>query len=139
MNLASRSARLLAQIVDSIVAVLPVAGLLLVIFLSPRHFEVAVGIFGVPVLFFSVGYLLFADAMPGGQSCGKRMLGIAVVDRRTGLPCTRWQSFVRNLLLSLLVFLDWIFILGDRRRRLGDIVAGTVVVEAAPIGAAYFG
>jgi uncharacterized RDD family membrane protein YckC len=35
---------------------------------------------------------------------------------------------VRNILLSILGPIDWIFIFGERRQRLGDKAAGTIVV-----------
>jgi uncharacterized RDD family membrane protein YckC len=60
------------------------------------------------------------------------MLDIAVVDRRSGRPCSAGQSFLRNLLLALLGFFDWVFILGERHQRLGDKVAGTIVVDVVP-------
>ena len=52
-----------------------------------------------------------------------------VIDARTGQWCSFWQSFVRNLLLSLLNFIDWIFIFGAKRQRLGDLAASTVVIQ----------
>jgi uncharacterized RDD family membrane protein YckC len=57
------------------------------------------------------------------------MLGMRVIDEKTRQPCTFWQSFVRNLILHLLGPIDWIFIIGERRRRLGDMLAGTIVVK----------
>ncbi len=83
---------------------------------------------GMIALLFSVGYYLFADGLAGGQSIAKRWLGMAVVDARSGAPCTFWQSFVRNLLLAILGPLDWLFIFGGRHQRLGDKAASTIVV-----------
>jgi uncharacterized RDD family membrane protein YckC len=37
---------------------------------------------------------------------------------------------VRNALLAVLSFVDWIFIYGSRQQRLGDMAANTLVVEA---------
>jgi hypothetical protein len=71
----------------------------------------------------------FADALDDGQSIGKRWLGIRVVDDITNAPCTFGQSFIRNLLLAVLGPIDWIFIFGERRQRLGDKAAGTIVVD----------
>ena len=76
-----------------------------------------------------VGYYLLADALPGGQSYGKRMLGMVVLDARTGAPCRVWQALVRNLTLALLGPLDWIFVFGARNQRLGDMAARTIVVR----------
>lgn len=129
MPLASRATRLLAQFLDSLfglIAFIP-AGIFMLVD------ETAGGLALVAAVLFYIGYLLFADALPGGQSMGKRMLGMAVVDHRTYQPCTGGQSFVRNLLLCILGFFDWIFILGGTKRRLGDIVAGTIVISTTPV------
>jgi uncharacterized RDD family membrane protein YckC len=77
---------------------------------------------------FAFLYTLLADGLEGGQSWGKRMVGIRVVSMQTGTPCSFGQSFIRNLLLMILGPIDWIFIFGDRRQRLGDKLAGTIVV-----------
>jgi uncharacterized RDD family membrane protein YckC len=74
-------------------------------------------------------YLLFADGLGKGQSYGKRMVGIAVVNRRTLEYCTFGQSFFRNISLVFLGWLDWIFIVGKDRQRLGDMVARTIVIK----------
>jgi uncharacterized RDD family membrane protein YckC len=52
-----------------------------------------------------------------------------VIDSRNGSPCTFGQSFVRNLLLSILGLIDWLFIFGEKRQRLGDKAATTLVVK----------
>ena len=52
-----------------------------------------------------------------------------VVSATTGAPCTFGQSFVRNI-FTILGPLDWIWIFGERHQRLGDKVAGTIVVIA---------
>ena len=36
---------------------------------------------------------------------------------------------MRNFLLSLLSLIDWIFIIGHNRQRLGDMVASTAVIQ----------
>jgi len=43
----------------------------------------------------AVAYWLLGDSM-GGQSVGKRILGIKVVDYKHGSPCTPLQSLIRN-------------------------------------------
>lgn len=130
MNLASRSERLFAQIVDGLIALLPVAGVGLVVLSVPSLSDLTAGWMFIAAILACASYVIFADALPGGQSIGKRALGIAVVDGATGRPCSVGQSFVRNLLLAILGFFDWIFILGETRRRLGDMAAGTLVVDA---------
>jgi uncharacterized RDD family membrane protein YckC len=67
---------------------------------------------------------------PTYASRTKRVLGMVVLDAKTGAPCRVWQALVRNLTLALLGPLDWLFIFGARHQRLGDMAAGTVVVRA---------
>jgi len=75
-------------------------------------------------------YAVFADGLPGGQSVGKRVLDIAVVDVKSRKPCSYWQSLQRNVLLLLLSGLDVLPAFGQRRQRWGDAVAGTEIVQA---------
>ena len=81
-----------------------------------------------PGLAIQLGYLLFSDGLGEGQSFGKKLVKIAVVDRSTGAPCTYGGSLLRNLVRMLGVF-DWAFALGERRQRLGDKAANTIVVK----------
>ncbi|MGV3517710.1 hypothetical protein [Luteitalea sp.] len=52
------------------------------------------------------------------------------MDATSEAPCSSWQSFVRNLSLLILGVIDWAFIFGKRRQRLGDKLAHTVVIYA---------
>lgn len=79
---------------------------------------VAVGIF----------YFLLSDALPNGQSIGKKLLNIQVVSNRTMNPCSLLQSFLRNITFPLGI-LDWVFIFFGAHRRLGDFIASTIVVK----------
>ena len=99
------------------------AGVILAAWAGLREVGVAIGI----ILFFL--YLLFQDGLRNGQSYGKRIAKTKVIDSRSSLPCTFGQSFIRNLLLSILGFIDWIFIFGEKRQRLGDKAAKTLVVR----------
>jgi uncharacterized RDD family membrane protein YckC len=124
VDLASLPQRLAAQFLDGVVAAVPPVLAFLATFVL--H---AVGIVLIVVAcIFAFLYTLLADGLEGGQSYGKRMVGIRVVSMQTGAPCTFGQSFIRNLLLMILGPIDWIFIFGDRRQRLGDKAAGTIVV-----------
>jgi len=116
---ASRSTRLLGQCVDGFIAGAPV-------FIANLLGQPLVTIIAVVWAFF---YLIFSDGN-AGQSVAKKWLGMRVVDAKTGAPCTYGQSFVRNILLTFLGPIDWIFIFGDRHQRLGDKAAGTIVVVA---------
>lgn len=127
-NLASLSDRLFGQILDSLVAIAAFAAAGVLYVLSPT----LGGLGLVLAILFGIFYILFADGLEGGQSYGKRIVHTACVDATTGAPCTFWQSFIRNLLLTLLGFIDWIFILGKKKQRLGDKAANTIVVKTAP-------
>jgi uncharacterized RDD family membrane protein YckC len=124
LPLASRSNRLLGQLLDGFVGAAPfIAGSVL------SSFSDAAGATLVMAgIAWSIFYYLFADGFPGGQSLGKRWLGTQVIDATPGAPCTFGQSFIRNLLLALLGPIDWLFIFGQRHQRLGDKAAGTIVV-----------
>ena len=130
-SLASPPQRFSAQFIDSIVTLL--------IFIPAALVWPAVELLGVAGFILAAAYLLLADGLPNGQSIGKRVLNIAVIDQRTRKPCTYFQSFVRNFLLALLGIVDWIFILGRKHQRLGDMAANTIVVRlqhsaSAPVG-----
>lgn len=76
-------------------------------------------------------YLLLCDGLPGGQSLGKRLTKIAVVHVTTEKPCNYWQSSVRNFSMVLGV-VDAVLIAGKQRRRLGDYLGRTKVVQKEP-------
>ena len=122
-TLASRVTRLVAQFVDGLIGMVPLI-LAFIVSLITESGSVLI----VAGAVFAVGYYFLADGLEGGQSWAKRWLGVAVVDARTGEPCGFGQSFVRNFMLAILGPLDWVFIFGSEKRRLGDIVAGTQVV-----------
>ena len=73
-------------------------------------------------------YLVFQDGFKNGQSYGKRIVNTKVVHEATGNPCSFLRSFIRNIILPFLGWIDWLFIFGGKRKRLGDILASTVVV-----------
>ena len=121
--LASRGNRLLGQLVDAFVAGVPFYVGVLLGNISSSLAAVTIGLGAL----WSGFYYLFADGFTGGQSLGKKWLGMYVVDEVTGEPCTFWKSFIRNV-LQVLGPLDWIFIFGDKHQRLGDKAAGTIVI-----------
>jgi uncharacterized RDD family membrane protein YckC len=103
---------------------------------------------GLSFVWFVV-YSLLRDSFGRGQSWGKRLLGLGVVEADSGLPCGRKASALRNLpglLLTglgtgaalLLPICGAVFFLGeplavlidDERLRLGDHLARTRVVTA---------
>ncbi|HEX5972565.1 MAG TPA: RDD family protein [Gemmatimonadaceae bacterium] len=125
---ASRLNRLIGQILDGLVAGAPF--IVAAIFASMNRF---IGIvFMIAAFGWSFFYYFFSDGFSGGQSYGKRALGMHVIDAKSGAPCSFGQSFLRNILLAILGPIDWIFIFGERHQRLGDMAAGTVVITETP-------
>lgn len=88
------------------------------------------------VLFLIIsGYFAFFEWIWNGQTPGKRWLKLRVI-REDGRPVTFWEASVRNLLRSI-DMMPWPFysiglisvFLSSRDQRVGDMVAGTVVVR----------
>ena len=123
-DLASLPQRLAGQFLDGLVAMAPVIVAFMITVVMQRTGIVLI----VVACIFAFLYHLLADGLDGGQSIGKRLVGIRVVSAETGAPCTFGQSFIRNFLLAILGPIDWIFIFGERRQRLGDKAAGTIVI-----------
>lgn len=126
--------RLLAQLIDSAVAivVLVIAGLLAALFSNVS--SAISGLIFLVGLLFALFYILCADALKGGQSYGKRAMKICVVDATTGRPCTFLKSLIRNASLSFLGIIDWVFIFMESRQRIGDMLANTIVIRKPQSG-----
>ena len=116
--LAGRGVRLGAQIIDAIIACL-IYGVTLM--LVPGWIDDGLAIIGF------LAYYLLADGLSNGQSLGKRLLDISVIDDDTGRPCDYAKSFLRNATQVVGIF-DWLWIFGAKRKRLGDMLARTSVV-----------
>ena len=114
--LASMGSRFIAQIIDGVVALLLVAPILVI---NPDAVGMTISVYAV--------YLLFQDGLPNGQSIGKRVMGIRVVDRSSRKACGFIASFVRNIFLVFLGIIDVLFLGSRLRQRLGDMVANTIV------------
>lgn len=102
-----------------------------------------IGLFGGEIGRFAVitagfivtwAYHMYFDLFSQGRSPGKKIMGLRVVDER-GLPISLQQSFIRNVVRVLdsqpvffYGFGGLVALLHPESRRLGDIVAGTLVV-----------
>lgn len=92
---------------------------------------------GVPMLLWlviGVGYYIVLEAQ-SGATLGKRVMGLRVVKLEGGGPIDWQASLSRNLLRLIDGF--FFYLVGaiivwssDKKQRLGDKVAGTVVVRA---------
>jgi uncharacterized RDD family membrane protein YckC len=92
----------------------------------------------VALLFFL--YKLLLEAFWNGQTVGKRVAGIRVV-QANGLPVTFLAVVIRNL-LRVVDILPGYYVVGaicvlatQKRQRLGDMAAGSIVVRERPAGA----
>ncbi|RMG16197.1 MAG: RDD family protein [Deltaproteobacteria bacterium] len=82
----------------------------------------------------SWGYFTVTEWILSGQTIGKRLLGLRTL-HETGVRIDFFQSLIRNL-LRILDMLPATYLVGGlvalastRRRRLGDLLAGTLVVQ----------
>lgn len=107
-------------------------------------------------------YLLISDGLGGGQSLGKRIIGLKVISLTTGAPCDFRKSIIRNspfaILMIFFYIVGWIPYLGklleaaatlavfgieialiytdDLGARFGDRIARTLVIPATSHGEA---
>ncbi len=82
------------------------------------------------------GFFVLRDSLFGGTSPGKRLLGLRVVRTGTEERPSLVRSVLRNILLSIAQFV-WLLELvvahkTADKRRIGDRIAGTQVVDLAP-------
>lgn len=125
-ELASPRKRYLGQIIDGAIA--------WGIFLLALDFESRLAFFeegrGLVAAILALGYFVLSDALPRGQSIGKRLLKLSVINENGQGYCTVWQACLRNLLTPILGAIDAVFILSKKRQRIGDMMAKTLVVSA---------
>jgi uncharacterized RDD family membrane protein YckC len=83
----------------------------------------------------SWGYGAFCEGVLNGQTPGKRVLGLRAISAR-GVPITIAQAIVRNLVGAVDGLLPFLYLPGlcsmlltERFQRLGDLAAGTVVIQ----------
>ena len=91
---------------------------------------VAVGLLGLFVL--EAGFFAIQEVALSGQTLGKRMVGLRSVASRGG-RASPLALVLRNLLRSLdLLFGMWFLFFDPHGRRIGDRLAGTMVVHELP-------
>lgn len=94
---------------------------------------VALGILAVFVLQFA--YFIVYEKLWQGQTPGKRLTGIRVVES-TGQPVNWTSVIIRNLLRMVdagFMVVGVVFIIFDKNeRRIGDMLAGTLVIRERP-------
>jgi uncharacterized RDD family membrane protein YckC len=102
-------------------------------FSTAPKWVIAVMILALFLIF--TGYFAFFEWMWSGQTPGKRWLKLRVI-REDGRPITFWESSIRNLLRAFDMMPGMFYSIGlisvfstTRDQRIGDMVAGTVVVR----------
>ena len=148
MPLAGIGSRFIAILIDYIIwgAAFLVLVLMAAILLPALHFfggvsaNWAVGIFFLIVFLLQWGYFALFEAFWNGRTPGKRVARIRVI-HQSG----RGISFVESLARNLVRFIDYLpgfyavgvvtIFLSRRNQRLGDLVAGTLVVHDREVDA----
>ncbi len=140
--LAGAGSRFLALAIDSLIQIGGLLGLVLLglgaLWLRSAGFQASSTWIVAGLLFagFAIYYGYFAvfEAMWGGQTPGKRTVGLRVI-KVSGEPITTYEALLRNL-LRIVDQMPAIYAVGvlsvfftSRNQRLGDLVAGTVVVQ----------
>jgi uncharacterized RDD family membrane protein YckC len=143
---ADRLLRLVAAILDTIIFGVMVYAPFFVILAGAGQLDEPATegnptVLGIGVILMAVGgiawiWLTILFVVRNGQSIAKKMVGIKVV-RSDGSPASLgrifWLRNVVNQLLGIIPFyglIDVLFIFGDRRRCLHDMIADTIVVRA---------
>jgi len=126
-NLALRENRVMAYLIDSYYIICTFIVLSVIVGIVGVDYGIAAGISTLAYCL----YFLIKDALPNGQSFGKKTMKIKVVSSKTAKNCTIPQSIIRNIvnLIPFINIADAIFAGRYQRQRMGDILAGTIVID----------
>jgi uncharacterized RDD family membrane protein YckC len=125
--------RMLAYLIDLVIRAVVVLVLGAILAVALGGTEAVVGVMFVIVFVLEWGYYVVFETTGDGRSPGKRALSLRVV-KEGGFPISFIDSVLRNLLRGAdwlpLGYIVGLFVMaGDARfRRLGDRVAGTLVI-----------
>jgi uncharacterized RDD family membrane protein YckC len=152
LPLAGIGSRFIAAIVDSLVIA---SALILLIFLAAyiipalgaigeKAANWGIGIFVLIIFLLFWGYFALSEAFGNGRTLGKRVARIRVI-HKSG----RGINFVEALARNLVRFIDYLpgfygvgvlaMFMSKRSQRLGDMVAGTLVVREREVEAPVWG
>ena len=142
LSLAGIGSRFLAIAIDTLIqiALYLLTGLIFLLLL-PEGFSIFRSLGPAIAIFFGFtiywGYFALFEIIWKGQTPGKRVAGIRVI-KQSGRPINAFEAIGRNLMRAV-DFLPGIYgvglvcmMLNKQSRRLGDFVAGTVVVHEKP-------
>lgn len=135
---AGAGSRFLAILIDAVIIIgITTAIILTLIQILPAGIALAIGITANFIV--TWGWHVYFETQQAGRSPGKRALRLRVVDAR-GLPVSLHQALVRNIMRvidfapAFYGFAAIATLVDPRRRRLGDLVADTLVIrEARPL------
>ncbi len=141
-RIAGPGRRMFAWLIDLMIRFAIVMGLMFVVgaFAAAGLDGLGTGLMFVLLFLLDWFYFFGFELLTGGRSPGKIALKLRVV-RPNGLPITWRESFLRNLVRAAditlfppyFLFLGPLIMAGDAKfRRLGDWVAGTIVVVEDP-------
>ncbi|SDO90020.1 Uncharacterized membrane protein YckC, RDD family [Paenibacillus sp. yr247] len=137
--------RTLAHLIDSLILLVINGILFLFVILVSRLYsgdwlpaiaDYLIAISIVLWIVLNLGYFVCTEAFMGGQTPGKRMLGLRVL-QNNGQSATLLSILIRNLFRLLDIMPTFYFLgavsifLSSKDKRIGDMVAGTIVVIEA--------
>jgi uncharacterized RDD family membrane protein YckC len=134
---ASSLARLVAVLVDDVIAVGPMLllgaiGWYVVVdetVPSTWSLMISIGAYALGI-FWPLYYILTRDGWGHGQGWGKRLFGLLVVKEDDGTFGTKGGSAVRALILGIIWYVEALVVLARRDgRRIGDVLARTRVAS----------
>lgn len=138
---ANFGSRLLAYLIDIVVGIAPAAVVGVFVFASGMmNRGVGLSVIGLVACgIWSIWYSFTKDGREGGQSIGKDMMDLMVVNTDTNLPCSMGESAIRSLVWFALnfipvvgFFIEPIMAIADESgRRLGDRAAHTQVIPVS--------
>lgn len=141
VELAGLGSRTAAALVDISLLTLALLGAVVTVVLLRVHVPGMVGSWAIAVLYLVVNFLILAyfglfEALAGGRTPGKRLIGLRVV-MDDGRPLTPAAATLRTLVrlvdmfFPLLPFLPGMIAIAahPHHKRLGDLAAGTLVVR----------
>src|ERR1039458_690012 len=152
LPLAGIGSRFIAILVDYLIwgFVFLILGIVAAIIIPALHFfggvsaNWAIGIFVLIIFLLQWGYFALFEAFGNGRTPGKRVARIRVIHQ----SC-RGINFVESLARNLVRFVDYLpgfyavgivaIFLSRRNQRLGDMVAGTLVVRDREVDSPHWG
>ena len=128
-NLALRTDRVMAYLIDTFYVFCVLIASSIIAFSVKADYEIIIVITMLPIW----GYTLVKDALPNGQSFGKKSMNIKVISSVTAKNCTVIQSIIRNVVncIPFINIADALYAGKYQRQRIGDILARTIVIDVA--------